>query len=156
MNFLQSIRTCFKKYAVFKGRATRSEFWWFQLFAIGLTFSAMTLDVAVLGYSADTLFTPLLTSTLVSITMPGLAVTARRLHDIGWSGWVQAPSYATYLVYVDAWFPGFSVSVIGSTGTIVGTFFWIFILLVLIKSSQPHANKYGPNPKTVNSAEVFT
>ena len=32
MTFAQSIETCFRKYATFKGRASRSEFWWFVLF----------------------------------------------------------------------------------------------------------------------------
>jgi uncharacterized membrane protein YhaH (DUF805 family) len=32
MSFRASVKTCFNKYAVFQGRASRSEFWWFQLF----------------------------------------------------------------------------------------------------------------------------
>ena len=31
MNFLESVNTCLKKYFVFEGRASRSEYWWFQL-----------------------------------------------------------------------------------------------------------------------------
>ena len=34
MTFGQSISTCFAKYATFKGRASRSEFWWFILFSV--------------------------------------------------------------------------------------------------------------------------
>jgi uncharacterized membrane protein YhaH (DUF805 family) len=32
MNFIESVKTCFSKYADFSGRATRSEYWWFVLF----------------------------------------------------------------------------------------------------------------------------
>jgi len=32
MNFADAIKICFKKYANFNGRASRSEFWYFFLF----------------------------------------------------------------------------------------------------------------------------
>ena len=32
MNFLDAVKTCYKNYAKFKGRASRSEFWYFWLF----------------------------------------------------------------------------------------------------------------------------
>lgn len=38
MTFLDSVKTCIKKTLTISGRASRSEFWWFQLsfFVIGL------------------------------------------------------------------------------------------------------------------------
>ena len=77
MDFKQSVTTCLKKYAEFGGRAGRPEFWWFALFTliVGL----------VVGMVSDML------GMLVNLglLLPSLAVGARRLHDIGKSGWFQ-------------------------------------------------------------------
>lgn len=75
MTFGESISTCFKKYATFDGRATRSEYWWFFLFTF--------LVSAALGIFSEVmsgLFT-------LAVLLPSLAVGARRLHDIDKSGW---------------------------------------------------------------------
>lgn len=77
MTFIESIRTCFMKYADFNGRATLPEFWWFVLFSF--------LAGAALG-----LISQMLSSLLsLAILLPGLAVGARRLHDTDRSGWWQ-------------------------------------------------------------------
>ena len=77
MNFGQAISTCFAKYAAFSGRASRPEFWWFFLFQILVSIAASMLGDVV--------------ASLVSLALllPALAVGARRLHDIGKSGWWQ-------------------------------------------------------------------
>lgn len=77
MNFGQAISTCFSKYATFSGRASRPEFWWFFLFQLLVSIAASMLGDLV--------------SSLVSLALllPALAVGARRLHDIGKSGWWQ-------------------------------------------------------------------
>jgi DNA-binding CsgD family transcriptional regulator len=77
MTFFESILVCFKKYAEFNGRASRSEFWWFTLF--------ITLVTAALGYISETLGSIFLIATL----LPLLAVGTRRLRDTGKSGWWQ-------------------------------------------------------------------
>lgn len=86
MDFQTAIRTCFQKYATFEGRATRPEFWWWVLFTILIGLAANIIDVYALGTTEDQFQ---LLSALVSlgILLPNLAVTARRLHDIGRSGW---------------------------------------------------------------------
>jgi uncharacterized membrane protein YhaH (DUF805 family) len=77
MTFADSIRTCFAKYADFNGTASRSEFWWFQLFL-------------VLVAAALSLFSTTLASLFyLAVLLPDLAVGARRLHDTGKSGWWQ-------------------------------------------------------------------
>ena len=156
MNFVQSIKTCLRKYADFKGRAMRSEFWWFQLLIIILSIIAMTIDHLVLGYTLDNAMTPLVVIFAVGFVVPSASVAARRLHDIGWSGWVQLPMFLTYLSYLDVWFPDFSLSLIGTTLISVGMLFWIILLIILIKDSQPKTNKYGPNPKAPEMGEVFS
>jgi DNA-binding CsgD family transcriptional regulator len=76
MTFFEAIRVCLvKKYAEFNGRATRPEFWWFTLFIV-LVASALVYISEILG----SVF-------LIAILLPFLAAGARRLHDIGKSGW---------------------------------------------------------------------
>jgi uncharacterized membrane protein YhaH (DUF805 family) len=75
MTFGESISTCFSKYATFEGRASRSEYWWFFLFAL-----LGSLATGMLGPVLSGLFS-------LAILLPSLAVGARRLHDIDKSGW---------------------------------------------------------------------
>ena len=77
MTFTESIQTCFSKYADFNGRATKSEFWWWVLFVILVSFAANILNNKL--------------GLLISIgtLLPNIAVTARRLHDTNRSGWWQ-------------------------------------------------------------------
>jgi uncharacterized membrane protein YhaH (DUF805 family) len=88
MNFQTSVKTCFNKYAVFTGRASRSEFWFFVLFGFLGGIIAVIIDVMILGYPfvqngpIDLIFT-------VAIIVPSISVAARRLHDINKSGWWQ-------------------------------------------------------------------
>jgi uncharacterized membrane protein YhaH (DUF805 family) len=77
MTFVDSIRTCFKKYADFTGCASVSEFWWWVLFTI---LAGLAIDI--LSHKLSMVFS-LLTF------LPGLAVAARRLHDTNRSGWLQ-------------------------------------------------------------------
>jgi len=75
-----------QKYATFSGRATRSEYWYFylinMLISIVLSVSTVVLDDVANSVSV--------VSTVYSLAMfiPGLAICARRLHDIGKSGWM--------------------------------------------------------------------
>jgi uncharacterized membrane protein YhaH (DUF805 family) len=77
MNFSQAISTCFSKYATFTGRASRPEFWWFFLFQILISIVASMFGEVVNGLVS------------LALLLPALAVGARRLHDIGKSGWWQ-------------------------------------------------------------------
>ncbi len=77
MTFFESILVCFRKYADFTGRASRSEFWWFTLFVI--------LADSALVYLSQTLGAVF----LIAVLLPLLAAGARRLHDCGRSGWWQ-------------------------------------------------------------------
>ncbi len=77
MDFQQSIKQCFQKYADFNGRAKRPEYWWFALFCFIVSMA--------LGIVGDTLY---MAFSLVTL-LPSLAVGTRRLHDINKSGWFQ-------------------------------------------------------------------
>ncbi len=77
MNFGQAISTCLNKYATFSGSASRSEFWWFFLFQLLVSLIASAVNDKVGGLVN------------LALLLPALAVGARRLHDIGKSGWWQ-------------------------------------------------------------------
>lgn len=80
MGFGEAIATCFRKYVVFSGRASRPEYWFFVLFQILVIVVLMIVD-AVVGTGV--------LSTIASLAMflPSLAVGARRLHDTDKSAW---------------------------------------------------------------------
>ena len=88
MNFQTSIKTCFNKFAVFSGRASRSEFWFFVLFGFLGGIIAIIIDVMILGYPYEENW-PINLIFSVAIIIPSIAVAARRLHDINKSGWWQ-------------------------------------------------------------------
>jgi uncharacterized membrane protein YhaH (DUF805 family) len=88
MTFFESIQICFKKFAEFNGRASRSEFWWWALFVF-----LLSLIGQVIGKSLGSLFS------LITL-LPSIAVAARRLHDIGRSGWWQLVGFIPLLGWV--------------------------------------------------------
>jgi uncharacterized membrane protein YhaH (DUF805 family) len=128
--YIQAIR----KYAVFSGRARRSEYWYFVLFNFIFGIAAIVLDnvlhdtFALQGQPLMYGYVYLLY--LLFVFLPGLAVFVRRLHDIGKSGWFMFISF---------------IPIAGA----------IWLLVLLFKDSQPGENQYGPNPKGIgNYSEV--
>ena len=77
MDFQTAVKTCFSKYADFNGRASRSEYWWFVLAEVIVLIVASLIHQYVYFIAA------------LGFLLPALAVGARRLHDIGKSGWLQ-------------------------------------------------------------------
>ena len=88
MNIQTAIKTCFNKYATFSGRASRSEYWFFYLFTIIASIVTWVIDTMLLGYNAEDTGAISLIFQII-IILPVIAVGARRLHDIGKSGWWQ-------------------------------------------------------------------
>lgn len=111
-----------KKYAVFSGRARRKEYWMFVLFNIIFSIVAVILD-NVLGTAIENLgYGVIYILYGLAVLLPALAVTVRRLHDSGKSGWWIFISFVPFI------------------GAI-----WLLVLLVM--DSQSGKNQYGPNPK---------
>ena len=77
MDFVQASKSCRGQYATFSGRAKRSEFWWFFLFQVLVMVAASMLGDVINGIAS------------LALLLPALAVGARRLHDIGRTGWWQ-------------------------------------------------------------------
>ncbi len=92
MTIQESVQVCLRKYADFSGRATRAEFWWWLLATTLVSFAISAIDTAIstlLRTLSEFAFSPFSTIFGLAILLPNLAVTARRLHDIGKSGWWQ-------------------------------------------------------------------
>jgi uncharacterized membrane protein YhaH (DUF805 family) len=73
--FQNAVKTCFNKYADFTGRAGRPEFWWFFLFQLAV-YVVTSFVHGIVELVA-----------VLALLVPALAVAARRMHDIGKSGW---------------------------------------------------------------------
>jgi uncharacterized membrane protein YhaH (DUF805 family) len=80
VNFVEAVQSVLSKYAVFSGRARRSEYWWFALFNIILSVVTTVVDRAI-GNPALGLIVSL------GLLLPSIAVGVRRLHDTDRSGW---------------------------------------------------------------------
>ncbi len=76
-----------KRYFAYRGRATRKEYWWFTLF-YGVVFVLTVFADVLLGTFNAALSLGALSGFYVAASFsPMLAVTVRRLHDVGRSGW---------------------------------------------------------------------
>ncbi len=84
MTFQQSIDICFKKYAQGKGRATRSEYWYFYLFTV-LVGVGMTVLVTMSNHSSTAGLIGNLAN--FALVVPGITVLVRRFHDTNRSAW---------------------------------------------------------------------
>lgn len=84
MQFHEAIRSGFCNYVNFSGRASRSEYWYWVLFAVLVAIVAGILDAAIFPEAEPN---PLGAVTSVILFLPGLAVGIRRLHDIDRTGW---------------------------------------------------------------------
>jgi uncharacterized membrane protein YhaH (DUF805 family) len=157
MSFGEAIKSVFSKYATFSGRARRSEFWYFYLFYIlvasGLSFLSLMIPIAKYLYILFGL----------GVFLPYTAVTVRRLHDIGKSGWILLIfMVATLLIsmmvflFIDIIVPtnegsSMTVFIVYSLFVFIVFALAIWLIVCLCKDSQPGENKWGPNPKEVQS-----
>ena len=88
MTFSESLSICLKKYFVFKGRASRSEYWWFQLI-VSPSYFISTIIENEIGYFflGITLFT----------LIPAISAGVRRLHDTNRSGFFLLISFIPFI-----------------------------------------------------------
>lgn len=119
MDFLTSVKTCLTNYVTFQGRAIRSEYWWFTLFLIVVSLVLAGVDVMIFG--SDGFFSPLSDLFGLATLLPGLAVTARRLHDIDRSGW---------------WMLIGLIPLIG----------WVILIYWLVQRGTDGPNRFGNDP----------
>jgi len=106
-----------RQYADFTGRARRTEYWMFTLFNVIIGVVLLLID-----YGLGTGFLNWIYS--LAVLVPSLAVGARRLHDIGRSGWWQLLGF---------------IPIIGA----------IILIVWYATDGHPEPNQWGANPKSV-------
>lgn len=125
MSFIEAIKTGFKKTFTFKGRARRSEYWWFQLgiflCMIGVPLLLAGLITAIGNPSYSAVLAIFVLPTYLWAIIANISSTIRRLHDIGKSGF-------WYLI----------------TLTGIGQ---LVLLVWCCQDSDMDKNEYGPSPK---------
>jgi uncharacterized membrane protein YhaH (DUF805 family) len=114
MSFVDAVRSVLTQYVGFTGRARRSEYWYFALFGI-----LVSIVLSFLQLATNTSW--ITTIVGLALFLPSLAVSVRRLHDTGRSGW---------------WI---LIGLIPVIGTIV-------LIVFYVQDSQGD-NQYGPSPK---------
>ena len=127
MGFMDALTTVFRnKYATFSGRASRSEYWWAYLgyFVIATVLQIFALVGGIILIDAGQLaILPTLIALvgIVALIIPTIAVSVRRMHDTGKSGWMLL------------------ILIIPCIGFIL----WI---VWMVEDGQAHDNAYGPVP----------
>ena len=91
MTFTESVSACFKKYFVFEGRASRSEYWWFQL----IVAPAYIIFEITDSESSPVSFLFLVITLLTLI--PAISAGVRRLHDTNKSGFYLLLSFIPFI-----------------------------------------------------------
>jgi uncharacterized membrane protein YhaH (DUF805 family) len=90
MSYFDAVAAGFRNYFDFEGRATRPEFWWFVLFLFLLGLGTAVADMSFGLASPDGMMAgPINTIGSLVTFIPSLSIGARRLHDVGRSGWWQ-------------------------------------------------------------------
>lgn len=96
MGFVDSVKKCFSHFTDFTDRASRSEFWWFTLFAVVVQAVLSSLVVAL----GNALLQIIVLIPIAIIIITSLSVGARRLHDRNMSGWWQLISIIPFGTFV--------------------------------------------------------
>ena len=127
MGFMDALTTVFRnKYATFSGRASRSEYWWaylgYVVIATVLQIFALVGGIALIDAGELALLPGLIAlGGIVAMIIPTIAVSVRRMHDTGKSGWMLL------------------ILIIPCIGFIL----WI---VWMVEDGQAHDNAYGPVP----------
>jgi len=153
MGFKEAVRTCLReKYFTFRGRASRSEYWYYNLFVIIVVVAFVLLmavlfsfNPAAIGAGSNVEFSTAQYIMLaiggilaIYLYIPLIIAQVRRFHDRNLSGW---------------WIlAGFAAGFIPFVGAIAS----IAMLVITVLKGTDGDNKYGPDPlKVQNSADVF-
>ena len=140
MNFGKAVKSGFKNYANFQGRATRSEFWYWTLF-FAMAYTGFYLAYITIGQNMGvSLMTAEIGNALMiaMLLLPSVAVTTRRLHDTNRSGWWQLIGVALFIGVI--LLPGLVNRQLGGILPMVALF---ALLGFLAKESDPAPNRFG-------------
>ena len=177
MTIQESVRTCIRKYADFSGRATRAEFWWWVLATTLVGFAVGAFDTAVRSVAGWEFYSPFQSIYGLAVLLPDLAVTARRLHDIGKSGWWQLawaaiailgviPMVVGLILFLTSAFSnGFENFQVDTSdvvtlvaGIVISLLIWLAVaiwwLVWMARQGQAGPNRFGPDPRALDEAEA--
>lgn len=136
-----------KKFAVFNGRASRTEFWSFWLGNI-----LIQLLLGALGIG------PLTVLFSLAAAIPSIAVSVRRLHDSGLGGQLLVGLLALAILGAILLAPGLPGLRLSGAGEIVGLACYLLASVgwwyLMLRNSQPGQNQYGPNPYEADSTAI--
>lgn len=152
MGFGEAVSTGFKKYVKFSGRARRSEYWWWWLFSFIMGLLSL---IPVIGVIIT-----------IAMFLPSLAMSVRRLHDIGRTGWWLVAPLGFSVLGSILMFSG-AVTGLGGHGSsggfiailgiicIIGAIVSSVLMLIwAFMDSKPETNQYGPSPKYEIASEA--
>ena len=150
------------KYADFKGRARRREFWWFQFVNLLIGFGVQLFFAILVQAKVDERISGFVLLAfglcIIFFLLPSWAVTVRRMHDVGKPGWYAIVPLGVILLPLPLYLLLHRVfgKDIGLSQILLWTIlFWAVVgydLVLLVRNSQPGENRYGPNPKGINPA----
>ena len=141
------MQSSLRQYVTWRGRASRSEYWWFYLFTILVSIVTGILD-SVLGTEA------LSNLASLALLLPSLAVTVRRLHDSGKSAWWLLATVVPIVLALGLMVAGL-IAVLGrseawaplvGTGIVLGLGALVTTVVLMCLPSTPGPNSYGPSP----------
>lgn len=146
----KAVLSCFKKFAVFKGRATRFEYWSFFLFEFLLGIISCIPFLQFVGWVLS-----------IASIIPEISVSVRRLHDTGKSGWWWWFPLLGLIGYVPILFSGADdfgeILTYSLVWVVIGTILTLVLSIVLLvfyaSPSQKGENKYGPEPVKAGEAQ---
>ena len=87
MKFGEAVVSGLRNYFNFSGRASRSEFWFFSLFCILVPNIGSVVDLLIFPTLSREGIGPIFVISNLALLVPGIAVAARRLHDVDRTGW---------------------------------------------------------------------
>ena len=172
MPFPEAIKSCLRQYVGFRGRATRAEYWWWVLGTTVVSMLLSIIDGVLFGFGDDIqIFSSLFG---LAVLLPGLAVTARRLHDIGRSGWWQLVWIVAGILAVIPLIIGvvaslggmfilsggegdFSMAAIAPLiiGLLISAAIWVglavWIIWWMVKQGPAGPNQHGPDPRALDT-----
>ena len=140
MEFGDAVKICLtRKYCSFKGRASRSEFWWFCLFTL-----ILNMIVALVGLLLPALGSIVSAVQALWLLLPTVGVSTRRLHDRNFSGWWQVLPLAAAL-------PAIAGAVLEANwllmlaGCAAGLASLVLLIVYALKGTAG-PNRFGPDP----------
>ena len=138
LDFIQAINICCKKYITFKGRAKRSEYWYWRLFELTLAYASFRLDQIFLERDSG-----LFSLFIFAITfIPGISVSVRRLHDVDKSGWWLLPPFLGTFFFFFTKITNMSIIII-NVATILSIVSFLVLLFWFVSPGTKEKNRFG-------------